>query len=107
MTDSVQNIFIVSSSPWWVKIGDFGISKRIEAELTELRTQVGTLNYQAPEVVGCGIDEEDDYTMAVDLWSLGCVVYKILTKSVPFTDIRALRRFVVPKVISRSGLLPK
>ena len=31
--------------------------------------------------------------MAVDLWSLGCVAFKILTKSVPFPDVRALRRF--------------
>ena len=61
--------------------------------MTELRTQVGTQNYQAPEILGCGMFEEDDYTMAVDLWSLGCVIYKILTNSVPFSDIRALRRF--------------
>jgi serine/threonine protein kinase len=76
-----------------VKVGDFGVSKRIEAELTELRTEVGTPSYQAPEVIGCGTDKEDDYTMAVDLWSLGCVAFKILTKSVPFPDGRALKRF--------------
>src|SRR5213079_717188 len=35
----LQNIFVKSSSPhWWVKIGDFGISKRVR-ENTALRTE--------------------------------------------------------------------
>lgn len=92
----MQNNFVVSSSPWWVKIGDFGISKRIEDDLSALRTQLGTLLYRAPEIMGYIDDEDDDddeYTNAVDLWSLGCVVYVILTHELPFPSLRALSTF--------------
>ncbi|PUU72975.1 kinase-like domain-containing protein [Tuber borchii] len=47
------NIFVVSMSPVWVKIGDFGASKRIHAEsTTTFHTQVSTPLYGAPEVLG-------------------------------------------------------
>ena len=65
-----SNILVVQQSPsWWVKIGDFGITKRIEGD-TELRTFTGTQDYQAPEFFGY-VDTDDDealrYTFAVDL----------------------------------------
>ena len=68
---------------WWAKLGDFGITKRIDSEHTALRTRVGTPRYLAPEV------EDDDlcdceYTNAVDLWSLGCVLYHMLAQEPPF-----------------------
>lgn len=82
------NIFVVQKPPnsrWWVKIGDFGISKRAQ-DGAILLTQTGTPGYQAPEV--CGYLETDDptsvYDKAVDIWSLGCVVYKISTQTLPF-----------------------
>ena len=38
-----QNIFVVAKAPrWWVKIGDFGITKRVERDVTALRTETGT-----------------------------------------------------------------
>src|ERR1700753_1655274 len=38
-----QNIFVVQHSPnWWVKIGDFGMSKRVSHNSTILQTKVGT-----------------------------------------------------------------
>lgn len=50
-----SNIFVVEKPPtsnWWVKIGDFGISKRVEGDKTALYSQVGTPHYQAPEING-------------------------------------------------------
>lgn len=83
-----SNIFVVQRPPnsrWWVKIGDFGISKRAQ-DGVKLLTQTGTPGYQAPEV--CGYLEADDqtsvYDKAVDIWSLGCVVYQISTQTLPF-----------------------
>ena len=39
-------------------------------------------------------DEESfEYSNAVDMWSLGCVVYKILTSRVPFPDHLSLKKF--------------
>ena len=94
------NIFVVQKSPkWWVKIGDFGISKRIQNQDTSLRTFTGTHDYMAPEFFGYvdGIDDErSDYTHAVDIWALGCVVYKTWTHRVPFSsysNLRPLQRY--------------
>ncbi|KAI9858585.1 MAG: hypothetical protein M1813_007390 [Trichoglossum hirsutum] len=93
-----SNIFVVQKPPasnWWVKIGDFGISKRVQGDLTALRTQVGTLNYEAPEIKGY-IDTDEPtsvYDNAVDMWSMGCVIYKIATQNVPFPTHGAVFKF--------------
>lgn len=36
---------------WWVKVSDFGISKRVEEDLTALRTLTGALDFLAPEIL--------------------------------------------------------
>ena len=68
-------------SPIWVKLGDFGVSKRILAQsTTTLHTPVSTQLYSAPEVLGLDSSSEtSDYTNSVDIWSLGCVIYELLT----------------------------
>ena len=93
-----SNIFVVRKPPaskWWVKIGDFGISKRVQGDITALRTQTGTPAYQAPEINGYVDTDEPTsvYDNAVDIWSLGCVIYKIATQRVPFPEPRAVSKF--------------
>lgn len=59
-----EKIFVARRAPdWWVKLGDFGISRRIFTE------QNGT-NYMAPEIFLGNRDEEQDrtYTFAVEPW---------------------------------------
>lgn len=92
-----SNIFVVQKPPnsrWWVKIGDFGISKRAQ-DGAKLLTQTGTPGYQAPEI--CGYLETDDptsvYDKAVDIWSLGCVVYKLSTQTLPFSKPGDILKF--------------
>lgn len=70
--------------PIQVKLADFGISKHFED--TELKTQTGTFGYMAPEVLGL-FDDGFAYTKAVDIWSLGCLLYKTLTRQMPFTSM--------------------
>ena len=81
------NVFVVRRAPsWWVKIGDFGMSKQIESGAA-LQTYVGTDNYMAPEFfgyVGNADEERFEYTRAIDLWALGCIVYRLCTQTVPF-----------------------
>ena len=80
-----QNIFVVSLSPLRVKLGDFGVSKCIN-EHTRLRTQIFTRSYSAPEILGV-LDsslETSEYTCAVDIWSLGCLMFEVLTGSILF-----------------------
>lgn len=86
------NVFVVQKEPiWWVKLGDFSICKRSTTRQTVLRTQVGTQGYQAPEVLGL-IDtgKTEIYDSQCDIWSYGCLVFEMLTKQLPFPDIRAL-----------------
>ena len=61
---------------------------------TALRTEVGTRDYQAPEVLGF-MDPEEEllYTSAVDLWALGCVMYRLLTLEKPFPKPSLLRLY--------------
>jgi serine/threonine protein kinase len=110
----VKNVLVVKSKPdWWVKIADFGISKRT-GDNTALRTQIGTPAYAAPEVLGIFTLEElnvakeeiPSYTVAVDIWSLGMIMYRMLTIDTPFADPRELAMYVtmgnpLPKALLR------
>lgn len=93
------NIFVAQRPPqglrWWVKIGDFGISKRVTDSNTAFRTELGTQHYTAPEIKGLIESAEDTsiYNQTVDIWSLGCVIYTLATREVPFPSIQCLRKF--------------
>ena len=110
----MQNIFVVSVSPnWWIKIGDFGISKRTEEGRTDLRSFAGTPGFLAPEVLG-HIDADADekssaYTHAVDIWSAGEITFRILVGEAPFQSMstlglyaRGLMTFPTGVLLSRS-----
>lgn len=112
----MQNIFVVSIEPWRVKIGDFGISKHID-DATGLHTEIFTPDYAAPELEnsGFGIRRDFEYTNAVDIWSLGCVVHTMLTGKVPFSTRGQLSDFclhstpfptdlLLTKKVSRSAI---
>lgn len=91
----LQNIFIASTAPkLHVKIGDFGISKRIRHEsgfqATTLKTRCYTDPYAAPELI---IQQHRSYTSAVDIWALGCITYEILVGKTPFLDPFDLKIF--------------
>jgi len=92
------NILVVYKGPdWWVKIADFGISKRATEGLTDLRTLTGTPAFAAPEVLGFVQSSDrpnDSYTNAVDIWSLGVITFLILTGETLFKDQRRLGQYV-------------
>lgn len=94
----MENILVVTSGPdWFVKIGDFGISKRRKDDATSLQTQLqrGTLGYAAPEALGFSVSSETtSYTSSVDVWSLGAVAYKMLTNRLVFPQIGDLFSYV-------------
>ena len=63
-----------------VKIGDFGVSRRIQLDQT-LYEQCGTPTYIAPEVM----DENGYRGFKVDIWSAGICLYGMLHGHVPLT----------------------
>ncbi|RPB07009.1 kinase-like protein [Morchella conica CCBAS932] len=87
------NILIAHWIPLSVRIGDFGVSKHFDGN-TEGRTTTGTRPFMAPEVWGFGDEDTSVYTTAVDMWSLGCLVYFMLTKELPFPETRNLINFL-------------
>jgi serine/threonine-protein kinase len=85
------NIFIVQRAevPAVVKVLDFGIAKLaselLEEEedtpaLTQVGVMIGTPRYMSPEQCD-GVD----LTPAADVYSLGCILYEMITGTVPFS----------------------
>lgn len=105
-----DNILIEQDDPVLVKVTDFGLAKA-QNNGTIMKTFCGTLAYIAPEVV---MEQEhttptrdnhknkdnndnnnnvrkrlhrldNEYSPLVDMWSMGCLVYVLLTGHLPFS----------------------
>jgi serine/threonine-protein kinase len=102
-----DNLMLTESGD--IKVMDFGIARAIGAShLTRTGLMVGTLRYMSPEQLR---GEEVDHR--ADLYSLGVVLYEMLTGRVPFTggsEYEAIRAQVedppVPPGTLVAGLPP-
>lgn len=65
-----------------------------EGDIARRGTFVGTINYVAPEMI-----KTNSASMASDIWSLGCIIYKMLTGFVPFPGIDEQKVF--NKILSK------
>ena len=72
-----ENLFIDDN--YKIKIGDFGVSKKLETNKNFAYTSVGTNFYMAPEVI-----KGEEYNNKVDIWSFGCIIYELFTLEVCF-----------------------
>lgn len=72
-----------------VKIADFGLSKFFSPE-TVLSTMCGSPQYVAPEVLGVG-DGLKEYSPAVDMWSVGVILFILLSGYSPFGELDGAR----------------
>jgi serine/threonine protein kinase len=91
MLTCAKNILIKSTPPEvWVKLGDFGLSKRVEDGLGISATLKGTMGFIAPELYGL-TPRTTDY--ATDIWGLGEIAFQMLTKKPAFRDLSLLYRY--------------
>ncbi|KAI0630059.1 kinase-like domain-containing protein [Trametes polyzona] len=75
-----ENVLLTKDNPPIVKVADFGLAKAIDGE-SILKTICGTPVYLAPEVVTQG---GQGYSVLVDSWSVGVIVFSMLTLKMPF-----------------------
>ncbi|GKT65693.1 calcium calmodulin-dependent protein kinase type 1b [Colletotrichum tofieldiae] len=89
------SILVVSKGPQWlVQISDLDISKRLRPEQATLGTmRMGTLGFIAPEMLG--FISNRDYPYAADIWSLGTVIFLILTNELFLADLNLKRNYAV------------
>ncbi|KAJ3931153.1 MAG: CAMK/RAD53 protein kinase [Lentinula lateritia] len=78
-----ENILLTKSNPPDVKVADFGLAKAIDSQ-TMLKTMCGTPAYLAPEIVTQ--TNMEGYDNLVDSWSVGAIVFSMLTNASPFIE---------------------
>ncbi|OLL21636.1 Protein kinase byr2 [Neolecta irregularis DAH-3] len=74
-----------------IKISDFGISKKVEANLLSTAPNhrpslQGSVYWMAPEVV-----KQTSYTRKADIWSLGCLIVEMMTGTHPFPEFSQMQ----------------
>jgi len=103
-----ENVFVVNKDPWRVKIGDFGVAKRVRDEQTLLQTTTGTRPYMAPEIFLFVTDpnqQDGHYTNRVDVWSLGVILFEMLTGQRPFGTHPVLKAYCESRYAFPGSLL--
>ena len=60
------------------KLIDFGLAETLHSQ-AKTGSRAGTMGYVAPEILAGGL-----YDLSVDVWSLGCLLYVMLTMMLPF-----------------------
>jgi NIMA (never in mitosis gene a)-related kinase len=82
-----QNVFLTASGA--VKLGDFGIARVLSSTMECCQTAIGTPYSFSPEICS-----EQEYNSKSDIWSLGCVLYELLTFEHPFKG-KTLQQLVI------------
>ncbi len=58
-----------------IKLADFGLAKKWGTQSASvMKSFVGTILYSCPEIV-----QSQAYTEKADVWSLGCIIYELIT----------------------------
>jgi len=77
------------------KITDMGLSKLVDLEAqSKLKTFCGTPQYLAPEVLTSRIRGDGSYGFEVDNWSLGVILYVMVSGMPPFSPDRQDKQLI-------------
>ncbi|NWW14941.1 KS6B2 kinase, partial [Falcunculus frontatus] len=82
-----------------IKLTDFGLCKESIHDGAVTHTFCGTIEYMAPEIL-----VRSGHNRAVDWWSLGALMYDMLTGSPPFTAEN--RKKTIDKILKGKLVLP-
>lgn len=66
------NIFLTKTN--LMKLGDYGLAKKLGSEFSMAETCVGTPYYMSPELC-----QGAKYNYKSDIWAMGCVIFEVLT----------------------------
>lgn len=83
-----------------LRLGDFGLAKALGNSANFAKTFCGTPGFMPPELI-----KNEPYSYAADIWALGCVMYEILSFSLPFSGTtfpEIMKRIVTDKPIDLS-----
>lgn len=94
-----QNIIITADNV--LKVTDFGIARAAtQGTITDTNSTIGTVHYLSPEQARGGFTNQ-----RTDIYSLGVVLYEMLTGRLPFNDSTAVA--IAIKHIQEKPILPR
>uniref|UniRef100_A0A6B2LA67 non-specific serine/threonine protein kinase n=1 Tax=Arcella intermedia TaxID=1963864 RepID=A0A6B2LA67_9EUKA len=85
-----ENILFKDETEEIIKLSDFGLSRVVD-KASFMQTICGTPQYVAPEILTSA--KTEGYGLACDLWSLGVILYIMLSGSQPFDDEKSTTIF--------------
>ncbi|XP_067312389.1 serine/threonine-protein kinase Nek9 [Pseudorasbora parva] len=77
------NIFLTKTD--LIKLGDYGLAKKLDSQYSMAETCVGTPYYMSPELC-----QGVKYNFKSDIWAMGCVLFELLTLTRTFDATNAL-----------------
>lgn len=80
-----------------IKVADFGLAKTITPELHMTHSFVGTLAYSCPQIV-----QNEGYNEKADIWSLGCIIFELMSLKTPFAGSNLL--YIAKNIVSGDPL---
>ena len=86
-----------------LKIGDFGLIAKLTNNKERRKTICGTPCYMAPEIYE---PDEKGYSFEVDIWSIGVIIFNLLTGQLPFYDENKDRFIIQQKIIEGNFKFP-
>jgi serine/threonine protein kinase len=96
-----DNIMVVQEDgKYTLKVMDFGVIRKLaETSITESGEFLGTLRYASPEwILG------DETSLTTDLYSVGAILYKLLTGKEPFHRIIRNRAALTAEILKESQM---